>query len=39
MGFLGDVQKEACNGEVPALPLRYWALLCGILNFIFFGWC
>lgn len=39
MGFLADVQREVRNGDVPALPLRYWALFLGILNFFFFGWC
>jgi hypothetical protein len=38
MAFLADVQKEVCDGEVPALPLRWWGLFAGILNFFFFGW-
>jgi len=38
MAFLAEVQREICNGEVPALPLRWWGLFCGILNFFFFGW-
>eukprot|EP00624_Nannochloropsis_granulata_P005568 evm.model.NODE_39729_length_4540_cov_17.002422.1 len=38
MAFLAEVQREICDGEVPALPLRWWGLFCGILNFFFFGW-
>lgn len=37
MGFLDDLKRETCGMSVPIMPLRWWGLVCGLLNFFFFG--